>query len=169
MNLVDLSIKVLKGNEMNATRYMPESSKVFISNEELDQLMAISSDLEDERILMKKSNTHHMYMQFLQNALAEKPNKNYPTLTPNEEHLLEQIAIRCEMGNPINVSEACLMRQFGCVSTVHHQIQKLSSAGLIFLDLDKTDRRKKFINLSTDGLEFFKQIEDCLDMALKHN
>lgn len=153
---------------MNATRYMPESSKVFISNEELDQLMAISSDLEEERISRKKSNTHHMYMQFLQNALAEKPNKNSPSLTPNEEHLLEQIAIRCEMGNPINVSEACLMRQFGCVSTVHHQIQKLSSAGLIFLDLDKTDRRKKFINLSADGLEYFKQIEDCLDKALLH-
>jgi len=153
---------------MNATRYMLESTKVFISNEELDHLMAISSDLEEERISLKKSNTHHMYMQFLQNALAEKPNKNYPTLTPNEEHLLEQIAIRCEMGNPINVSEACLMRQFGCVSTVHHQIQKLSSAGLIFLDLDKTDRRKKFINLSSEGLEYFKKIEDCLDKALLH-
>jgi hypothetical protein len=117
---------------MNATRYMPKPSKVFISNEELDQLMAISGDLEEERISLKNSTMHHMYMQFLQNTLAEKPNKNSPTLTLNEEHLLEQIAIHCEMGNPFNVSEACLMRQFGCISTVHHQIQKLSSAGLIF-------------------------------------
>lgn len=53
---------------MNATRYTPERSKVFISNEELDQLMAISSDLEDERIALKKSSTHHLYMQFLQMA-----------------------------------------------------------------------------------------------------
>ena len=72
------------------------------------------------------------------------------------------------MGNPFNVSEACLMRQFGCISTVHHQIQKLSSEGLIFLDLDKHDRRKKFINLSSYGLEYFKHIEDCLDKALLH-
>lgn len=151
---------------MNAFRYKLEQSKIFISNEELDQLMAISGDLENERILLKKSNTHHMYMQFLQNALADKPNKNSPKLTLNEQHLLEQIAIRCELGNPSNVSEACLMRQFGCVSTVHQQIQKLISAGLIFLDLDKNDRRQKFINLSSDGLEYFKQIEDCLDKAL---
>ena len=154
---------------MNATRYMPERSKMFISNEELDQLMAISSDSEDERISLKKSNTHHMYMQFLQNALAEKPNKNAPTLTLHEQHLLEQIAIRCEMGNPIKVSEACLMRQFGCVSTVHHHIQNLCAANLICLYVDQNDRRQKFINLSAEGLEYFKQIEDCLDSALMHN
>ena len=163
-----MSTHTPKVNEMNATRYMPKPSKVFISNEELDQLMAISGDLEEERISLKNSTMHHMYMQFLQNTLAEKPNKNSPTLTLNEEHLLEQIAIHCEMGNPFNVSEACLMRQFGCISTVHHQIQKLSSAGLIFLDLDKHDRRKKFINLSSYGLEYFKHIEDCLDKALLH-
>ena len=161
-----LSTQTPKVNGMNATRYTPEPIKVFISNEELDQLMAISSDLEDERVLLRNSNTHHMYMQFLQNTLAEKPNKKSPTLTLNEQHFLEQIAIRCEMESPINVSKACLMSQFGCVSTVHHLIQKLNSAGLINLDLDKTDRRKKFINLSSDGLEYFKQIEDCLDKAL---
>ena len=154
---------------MNATRYTPERSKVFISNEELDQLMAISSDLEDERIALKKSSTHHLYMQFLQMALTNKPNKIWPTLTPNEQHLLEQIAIRSDMSNPISVREACLMRQFGCVSTIHHQIQKLSAAGLISLQLDENDRRKKFINLSPDGLEYFKHIEDCLDKALMHN
>lgn len=154
---------------MNATRYTPERSKVFISNEELDQLLAISGDLEEERITLKKTNTHHLHMQFLQNALAEKPNKNSPKLTLNEQHLLEQIAIRCEMGSPINVSEAGLMRQFGCVATVHHHIQNLCAAGLIFLDVDQKDRRKKFIYLSSDGLEYFKQIEDCLDSALKHN
>ena len=154
---------------MNATRYTPERSKVLISNEELDQLMAISSDLEDERIALKKSSTHHLYMQFLQMALTNKPNKIWPTLTPNEQHLLEQIAIRSDMSNPISVREACLMRQFGCVSTIHHQIQKLSAAGLISLQLDENDRRKKFINLSPDGLEYFKHIEDCLDKALMHN
>ena len=148
---------------------MPEPSKIFISNEELDQLMAISSDLEEERISLKKSNTHHMYMQFLQNAHAKKPNKNSPTLTLNEEHLLEEIAIRCEMGNPIHVSEACHMRQFGCVSTVHHHIQNLCLAGLISLDVDKKDRRQKFINLSFEGLEYFKQIENCLDSAMMQN
>ena len=154
---------------MNATRYTPERSKVFISNEELDQLMAISSDLEDERIALKKSSTHHLYMQFLQMALTNKPNKIWPTLTLNEQHLLEQIAIRSDMSNPISVREACLIRQFGCVSTIHHQIQKLSAAGLIVLLSDENDRRKKFINLSLDGLKYFKHIEDCLDKALMHN
>ena len=58
------------------------------------------------------------------------------------------------------------MRQFGCVSTVHHQIQKLSAAGLTLLGVDQKDRRKKFITLSTNGLRYFEKIEDCLDAAL---
>lgn len=85
-----------------------------------------------------------MYMQFLQNTFADQPNKNSPTLTLNEQHLLEQIAIHCEMDKPISVSEACSMRQFGCVSTVHHQIRNLSAAGLIFLDIDKNNTRGGF-------------------------
>lgn len=151
---------------MNATRYMPEQSRVFISNEELDQLLAISGEIEVERIALKKANMHHMYMQFLQNNFDTQPNKNFTPLTLNEQHLLEKIAIRCEMGNPISVSEACSLRQFGCVSTVHHQIRNLSNAGLIFLDADKNNRRQKIIHLSHQGLEHFKQIEDCLDSAL---
>jgi DNA-binding MarR family transcriptional regulator len=154
---------------MNAIRYVPERIKVFITNEELDQLMAISTDLDEERSSPKKLNTHHLYMEFLKNSFANKPKNNSSVLTLNEQHLLEQIAIRSEMSNPLKMSEACRMRQFGCASTVHHHIQNLSAAGLIFLVVNSKDRRQKFINLSPAGLEYFKQIEDCLDKALMLN
>ena len=154
---------------MNATRYLPEKIKVFITNEELDQLMAISADLYEERSSPRKSNTHHLYMEFLKNSFANKPKNNSPALTLNEQHLLEQIAIRCETSEPLKISEACRMRQFGCASTVHHHIQNLSAAGLIFLVVNKNDRRQKFIDLSPAGFEYFKQIEDCLANALMLN
>jgi DNA-binding MarR family transcriptional regulator len=145
---------------------VPDSRRVLLSNDELTQLLAISSDLEDEKLAFKRRNTHHLYMQFLQNSLENMPNKSSAMLTINEQHLLEQIAVRCEQGNPMNVSEACLMRQFGCISTVHHQIHKLSATGLISLDAVENNRRKKLINLSSDGLKYFKRFEDCLDKAL---
>jgi DNA-binding MarR family transcriptional regulator len=145
---------------------LPDCRRVLLSNDELAQLLAISSDLEDEKLAFKRRNTHHLYMQFLENSLENMPNKSSATLTINEQHLLEQIAVRCEQGNPMNVSEACLMRQFGCISTVHHQIHKLSAAGLISLDTVQNNRRKKLINLSSDGLKYFKRFEDCLDKAL---
>lgn len=151
---------------MNETRQTPHRNVSLLTNAELDQLWAISSDSADEKTAFKKQSTHHLYMEFLQRSSANTSNRSVPKLTPNEQHLLEQIAIRSESGNPISVSEACLMRQFGCASTVHHQIQKLSAAGLIFLGVDQKDRRKKFINLSTNGLRYFEQIEDCLDAAL---
>lgn len=151
---------------MNAKNHTPESNNALLSNDELTQLLAISGEIEDEMQGFTKSNTHHLYMQFLQISLANKPTANLAILTLNEQHLLEQIAIRCEMGNPVSVTEACQMRQFGCISTVHHKIQKLNALGLIFLDADHVDLHKKFITLSANGLNYFKQIEDCLDMAL---
>jgi len=151
---------------MNETRQTPNPNESLLTNAELDQLWAISSDPADEKTAFKKQSTHHLYMEFLQSSSANTSNRSVPKLTPNEQHLLEQIAVRCEAGNPISLSQACLMRQFGCASTVHHQIQKLSAAGLILLGVDQKDRRKKFITLSTIGLRYFEQIEDCLDAAL---
>ena len=153
---------------------MKETSQTFhrngalLTNDELDQLWAISSEPTIEKTIYKKQSTHHLYMEFLQLSSASTSSKSLLNLTPNEQHLLEQIAVRCDLDNPISVSEACLMRQFGCVSTVHHQIQRLRAAGLILLGVDQKDRRKKFINLSTSGLRYFEQIEDCLDAALMH-
>jgi DNA-binding MarR family transcriptional regulator len=153
---------------MNETRQTPHRNGALLTNDELDQLWAISSGPADEKVALNKQSTHHLYMEFLQLSSASSSNRNLPNLTPNEQHLLEQIAVRCDVGHPMSVSEACLMRQFGCVSTVHHQIQRLRAAGLILLGVDQKDRRKKFINLSTSGLRYFGQIEDCLDAALMH-
>jgi len=153
---------------MNETRQTPHRNGALLTNDELDQLWAISSGPADEKVALNKLSTHHLYMEFLQLSSASSSNRNLPNLTPNEQHLLEQIAVRCDVGHPMSVSEACLMRQFGCVSTVHHQIQRLRAAGLILLGVDQKDRRKKFINLSTSGLRYFEQIEDCLDAALMH-
>ena len=151
---------------MNETRQTPHRNVSLLTNAELDQLWAISSDPADEKTAFKRQSTHHLYMEFLQRSSANTSNRNVPKLTANEQHLLEQIAVHCESGNPISVSEACLMRQFGCASTVHHQIQKLSAAGLILLGVDQKDRRKKFITLSTIGLRYFEQIEEHFDRLI---
>ena len=153
---------------MNSTNYMSNTRKALLSNDELTQLLAISDVIEDPMPTFKKSNTHHLYMQFFEISLANKSNKSLRTLTLNEQHLLEQIAIHCETGKPLTVKEACQMRQLGSISTVHHQIHKLNDLGLIFLEVDQGDLNTKILNLSSDGLEYFKQIEDCLDRALMH-
>ena len=140
----------------------------LISNDELTQLLAISSELEAEQPSVKVFDTHHVYMQFLEFTLANASTHGLPALTLNEQHLLEQIAVRCEMDKPISVIDACKMRQFGCASTIHHLIYKLSAAGLIHLDAAPSNLRKKFIQLSPIGQAYFQKLEDFLDMALLH-
>lgn len=139
----------------------------LIGGDELNYLLAISQELEDERPVVKQFDVHHLYMQFLEFSLANQLNPKRPVLTLNEQHLLEQIAVCCEMDRPISVIDVCLMRQFGCSSTIHHLIHKLSAAKLIFLDSNASAPRKKFINLSPAGRAYFKEIEARLDMALQ--
>lgn len=152
---------------MNTLRDASKYSPPLISSEELNELLTISQELEDERPIAKEFNTHHFYMQFLELSLANQHKNSRPILTLNEQHLLEQIAVRCEMDKPISVIDLCVMRQFGCSSTIHHLIHKLSSAGLIFLDSNHSAPRKMFLNLSSRGYAYFKEIEARLEMALQ--
>lgn len=138
----------------------------LISQEELSQLLAISVELEDERPITNGFNTHHFYMHFLKLSLAGSTKKSLPTLSLNELHLLEQIAVHCEMDKPIKVVDVSRMKQFGCPSTIHHLIHKLSTAGFIELDAAQSSPRLKFIKLSPMGRAYFQEVEDCLDMAL---
>jgi DNA-binding MarR family transcriptional regulator len=154
------------GHDMKSMRHTPSQTQPLISNDELTQLLAISADLESERPTAKVFDTHHVYMQFLEFTLANASTHGLPALTLNEQHLLEQIAVRCEMDKPISVIDACQMRQFGCASTIHHLIYKLSAAGLIHLDAAPSNLRKKFIQLSPIGQAYFQKLEDFLDMAL---
>jgi DNA-binding MarR family transcriptional regulator len=140
--------------------------QALISHDELTQLLSISRELEDERPLAKAFNTHHFYMQFLEFTLANTSKSQWPSLTLNEQHLLEQIAVRCEMDKPISVVEVCQMRQFGCASTIYHLIFQLNTAGLISLEVNASTPRKKFIHLSSKGHAYFQELEDFLDMAL---
>ena len=151
---------------MNAMRHTTHFGGQLISPEELQQLLEISNELEAEKPQPQKFNTHHVYMQFLGHTMAHDAHANPTQLSLNEQHLLERIAVRCDTGNPLRVSEACLIRQFGCPSTVHHQIHKLTVAGVIFLDSDPKNRRQKMMRLSDAGRAYFQEIEDCLDMAL---
>ena len=151
---------------MNNRRDVPEYRQRLISSDELNELLTISQELEDERFIAKEFNTHHFYMQFLELSLANQLLNRRPILTLNEQHLLEQIAVRCEMDKPISVIDLCVMRQFGCSSTIHHLINKLSAADFIFLDSYRGSKRKKFINLSSAGRQYFKEIEARLETAL---
>lgn len=151
---------------MSPRRRKHSLSELLISQDELTELLAISGELENERPIAKAFNTHNFYMQFLQLSLAGSSKKNLPTLSLNEQHLLEQIAVHCEMDKPIKVADISRMKQFGCSSTIHHLIHKLNAAGLIHLDASTSAPRHKFINLSQAGRAYFQEVEDCLDKAL---
>jgi DNA-binding MarR family transcriptional regulator len=151
---------------MNNLRDVSKCSQRIISSDELNELLAISQELEHERLIAKEFNTHRFYMQFLELSLANQHKNSRPILTLNEQHLLEQIAVRCEMDKPISVIDLCVMRQFGCSSTIHHLIHKLGAADLIFLDSYRGSKRKKLISLSPAGRQYFREIEARLEVAL---
>lgn len=142
-------------------------TEALISSDEMQELLAISSDSEGEISNEKFFNTHHFYMKFLKHSLAHGNKKSRKGLSLSELHLLEQIAVCCEMGRPISVSEISLMRQFGCSSTIHHLIHKLKQLDMIFIDCSDDGLRKKIITLTAIGVAYFQDVEDRIDMALQ--
>jgi len=151
---------------MKLIRHSKNNNIDLISKEELSQLFAISTEMEHEKPVIKKYNAHHLYMQFLYLSLFNQSKIKALAINLHEQKLLEQIAVCCEMEIPISVTEVCLMRQFGCSSTIHYKLQKLIIAGLIYYKFENNNRRKKIIRLTEFGIHYFKQIEDCLDQAL---
>lgn len=142
-------------------------TETLISSDEMNELLAISSDFESEISNEKTFNTHHFYMQFLKHSLANRHKENQKDLSLSELHLLEQIAVRYEMKKPISVSEISLMKQFGCSSTIHHLINKLKQLGMILVGCSDDGLRKKIITLSPVGVAYFQDVEDRIDMALQ--
>ena len=139
----------------------------LISRDEMQELQAISSDCESEISKEKFFDTHHFYMQFLKHSLALSDKKSRKGLSLSELHLLEKIAVCCEMGRPIRVNEISLMRQFGCSSTIHHLIHKLKQLDMIDVACSHDDFRKKTITLTPVGIAYFQDVEDRIDMALQ--
>jgi hypothetical protein len=139
----------------------------LISDDELAHLFAQSDESMDSESSIQALDSHHVYMKFLDILLSNKSDLSVPTLSPDSQRLLELIAVRCELSNPLTVGQACLLREFGCASTIHTRLNKLQMTGLISLDLQELDRRKKSIKLTQFGKQYFQTIEKCLTMALK--
>ena len=106
-------------------------------------------------------------MQFLKHSLTHRHKTNRRDLSLRELHLLEQIAVCCEIQKPISLAEISLMRQFGCPSTIHHLIYKLKQLNMIFVDCSHDSLRKKIITLTPSGVAYFQDVEDRIDMALQ--
>ena len=139
----------------------------LINSDEMRELLAISSDCESEMTEEKFFDTHHFYMQFLKHSLTHRQKKSLKDLSLRELHLLEQIAVCCEIQKPISVTEISLMRQFGCPSTIHHLIHKLKQLNMIFVECSHDSLRKKIITLTPVGIAYFQDVENRIDMALQ--
>ena len=78
-SLCDLS-SVAQGTDMKSLWNASSHTTPLISNDELTQLLAISSEQEAEQPSVKVFDTHHFYMQFLEFTLANASANNLPML-----------------------------------------------------------------------------------------
>jgi DNA-binding MarR family transcriptional regulator len=85
-------------------------------------------------------------------------------IPPEEQRLLELIAVRYAMNQPLSMMQALASRDtlFLSPSSVSRKLDNLQDADLIHVVVDPVDRRMKFIQPSEKALAHFAYLESLL-------
>lgn len=81
-------------------------------------------------------------------------------LAPDEQRLLEIIAVRHAINQPLSMMQALELRDvlFLSPSAVSRKIDNLRAANLIRVVVSETDRRVKFIELTETAMSYFGRL-----------
>lgn len=101
------------------------------------------------------------YLDFL-SALSDArlTNQSLLLIPPDEQRLLEIIAVRESKNQPLSMMQALLLRDelFLSQSAISRKIDHLRDAALIRVVVDPSDRRVKYIQLDDKALRYFEYL-----------
>lgn len=86
----------------------------------------------------------------------------FNTLTADEESLLHDLLIRWHEGGPLTLGE--IMRDVSNASqtTAYRRVVALRDKGMVELRVDSKDRRIRFVEPTTNALDYAERLETAL-------
>ena len=107
-----------------------------------------------------------IYQKFLNLSQAVDEITDFPKLTPDEKCLIQSLNNNWVKDKLITVVEAMNAVENRSTSTVFRNLKKIREKGYIYLEVDETDSRIKYIKPSEQTLSYFhKQGELILKTA----
>lgn len=115
---------------------------------------------------MKPTRPADIYMRFLHLAEALRGLPSLPSLDPLEERILILVARASQLQERLSVRDMMAKAELGSPATVHTRLKSMRKKGWIALS-DTEDSRRKQIDLTSEALQHFDQLSNCLVKAAK--
>jgi len=107
------------------------------------------------------------YIRFLNQLDSVDPINLSKKLDLTEEQLLNHIALKTSQGKELLVGDLISLSELGSQATLHGRIKSLVAMGLVKLNEDRTDGRRRFVIPTAKALKHYEQLSTCLEKALK--
>jgi hypothetical protein len=106
------------------------------------------------------------YLKFLKLAKELRVSDTFPKLDSVEEMILKQCAIAWLEEKPTTVLESMNACTDISAGTAHRRLKILRKKGFITLSVDDADNRIKYIVPTDLCKEYFKQLDNCIKVAV---
>jgi DNA-binding MarR family transcriptional regulator len=102
------------------------------------------------------------YFRFLKLAQSVNSIRAVAMLTPNENQLLQEVALRHFEGQAFTIKQALALEDLGSPTTLHKRVQRLRKAGFLSIEQKETDHRTKYLTATALAIQHF----ECLGVAM---
>jgi DNA-binding MarR family transcriptional regulator len=111
---------------------------------------------------------NNLYLRFILVArVLSKKIKAIEGLDATALLLLNEIAIKCDQGKSLTVTEAMTLKTIASPATIHKNIDKLIKAQLIEIEYEEENHRSKFLTLTKNAKDYFEKMSKAIDTAVK--
>ena len=111
--------------------------------------------------------SNQIYLRFLSLLHAIENSDELPQMDLEAKRLLEVIAVRCQQGQPLTVTEAMSMQQIASPATLHRKLDQLRDMEMIETTFEGSNRRTKYLVPTEAAKGYFEQVEKALQRTLK--
>jgi len=101
------------------------------------------------------------YFIFLRLILSS-PNDDIKKLDTATKLFLDEIALKVSDGIEMTVGDALSLTHLGATATLHRKITCLLNLNLISLDHKGTDRRTKYLKLTSTSLKYYEDLSNLI-------
>jgi DNA-binding MarR family transcriptional regulator len=87
----------------------------------------------------------------------------YKNLEASSQHLLEWIAVRVQKEAPLHIQEIILKSEVASPATVHKLLAILEQEGLISMNVDASDSRRRIVQITTQASRLFGKLDKGIE------
>jgi Leucine-rich repeat (LRR) protein len=107
------------------------------------------------------------YVHFLNLLKAIEAKDNHPAIDETSKQVLNEIALGVANDLPLTVSDVMSLKHIGSPATLHRKLNQLIAAHLVQAAFEGSNRRTKYMNLTSQGTAYFRRLAQAMHTAVQ--